>query len=69
MTLWLGAFRDKLPFFMDSSYHPVKFGGHRHSRSTEIMIFVCHVTLQDRVISVTYRLRALQDKSPSNQVS
>ena len=31
------------------SYHPAKFSGHRHSDSDsrDIMIFVCHVTLQD----------------------
>ena len=34
------------------SYHPAKFSGHRHSDSDsrDIMIFVCHVTLQDHVI-------------------
>ena len=28
----------------------IKFGGHRHSRKGDIMIFVCQVTLQDHVI-------------------
>ena len=44
------------------SYHPAKFGGYRHSGSGDIMVFVCHVTLQDHVI------KALIDfmvKSPS----
>ena len=25
------------------SYHPAKFGGHRHSRSEDIMVLVCYV--------------------------
>ena len=37
-------------------YHPVNFGGHRHSDSREIMLFVCHVTLQDHLIRVLYDL-------------
>ena len=32
------------------SYQPVKFGGHRYSDSGDIMVFVCHVILQDHVI-------------------
>ena len=34
------------------SYHPAKFGGHRHYGSGDIMIFVGHVILQDHVIKV-----------------
>ena len=34
------------------SYHPTEFGGHRHSGSRDIMVFVCHVILQDHVIRV-----------------
>ena len=34
------------------SYHPTKFSGHRHSGSRDIMIFVCHVNLQNHVIRV-----------------
>ena len=44
------------------SYHPVKFGGHRHSGSRETMIFVCHVTLKDHVIKAYYDLLV---RSPS----
>ena len=32
------------------SYHPTKFGGHGHCGSGDIIILVCHVTLQDHVI-------------------
>ena len=32
------------------SYHPAKFGGHRHSGGRDITIFVCEVTLQDHII-------------------
>ena len=28
-------------------HYSIKFGGHRHSGGRNIMIFVCHVTLQD----------------------
>ena len=44
------------------SHHPAKFGCHRHSGSGDIMVFVCHVTLQEHAI------RALDDfvvRSPS----
>ena len=30
---------------MEVSYHPVRFGGHRHCG--DIMTLVCHVILQD----------------------
>ena len=48
------------------NYHPAKFGGHRHSGSRDIIVFVCHVTLQDDVI------KALNDfmvRSPSRYVT
>ena len=32
------------------SYHPVKFGGHKHCGSEDINILVCHLSLQDHVI-------------------
>ena len=32
------------------SYLSAKFGGHRHSGSGDIIVFVCHLTLQDHVI-------------------
>lgn len=32
------------------NYHPVKFSGHRHSGSRDIMFLVCHVIVQDDVI-------------------
>ena len=43
-------------------YLPMKFGGHRHSGSREIMIFVCHVTLEEHVIRALYDLLV---RSPS----
>ena len=42
MTLRIAAHQGELP--------SARFGGHRHSRSTEITTFVCHVTLQEHVI-------------------
>ena len=33
------------------SYHPAKFGGHRHCGCEYIMIFACHVILQYHVIN------------------
>ena len=38
MTLQVGA------------YHPVKFGGQKHSDGGDILVLVCHVILQDHVI-------------------
>ena len=32
------------------SYHPAKFGGHKHSGSRYIMVLVCHVISEDQVI-------------------
>ena len=32
------------------SYHPAKFGGHRHCDSWDIMVLTCHVMSQDHVI-------------------
>ena len=37
MTLWLGA---------PSGMSPSNFGGHRHCRSEDITILICHVILQ-----------------------
>ena len=34
-------------------YHPVKFGGHRHSDNGDIVLPVCHVILQDHMIKVS----------------
>ena len=48
---------------MKVSYHPAKFSGYRHSGSRNIMIFVCHVTLQDHVIKVLCNFMV---RSPSN---
>ena len=33
-------------------HHSIKFGGHRHSGSRDIIICICYVTLQDYVIRV-----------------
>ena len=62
MTLWVGAHQ--------LSFHPVKFGGHRFSDSGDIMIFVCHMTLQDICSEsfMTLWLGDLQGKSSSYQV-
>ena len=35
-------------------YHPVKFGGRSHSTSGVIMILVCHMISQDRLIKGSY---------------
>ena len=46
MTLWLGV---------SQSHGTNKFGGHKHSSSRDnIIIFVCHVTLQDCMIRVLF---------------
>ena len=42
MTLWIAAHQGDLS--------SCKFGGHSHSGSRDIIIFVCHVTMQDHVI-------------------
>ena len=34
---------------MKVSYHSGKFGGDKHSGSGNIIVFVCHVTMQDHV--------------------
>ena len=39
------------------SYHPAKFGGHRHRGSEDINILVCHLSLQDHVIERSCDLR------------
>ena len=35
---------------MKISYHPAKFGGHRLSDSSDIVVLVCQVISQDHVI-------------------
>ena len=52
------------------SYHPANVGDHRQSDSGYIMVFVCHVTLQDHVIKafLTLWFGAPQDKFPPYQV-
>ena len=30
------------------SYNPAMFGVHRHSASRDVMVFLCHTTLQDQ---------------------
>ena len=34
------------------SYHPTKFGGHRHSGRRDIMAFVRHVALQGPYVTL-----------------
>ena len=48
------------------SYHPAKFGGHRHCGSENIMVLMCHVLLEDHVVKgvVTLRAGAHQGKLP-----
>ena len=36
------------------SYHPAKFGGHKHSGSKIIMNFACKMTLQGCTIKALY---------------
>ena len=45
------------------------FGGRRHSGSRDMMIFVCHVTLQGHVIKAfcEFWLGVFQDMSPAKQ--
>ena len=48
------------------SYHPVKFGGHSHSDSGDIMVFICQETFQDHVIKVLNNFRV---RSPLRYVT
>ena len=54
MTLWVGAHEGK--------FHFAKFTGHRHFGSRDIMVFICHLTLQDHMIIALYDFKF---KSPS----
>ena len=45
MTLWLRTPQGKLSG---------KFDGHRRSAGGDIIVFVCHVTLQDRLIKTLF---------------
>ena len=42
------------------------FGGHRHSGSRDIMIFVCHVSWQDHKIGALYDFMV---RSPAKEVA
>ena len=44
-------------------HHLAKFDGHSHSGSVDMMVFVCHVTLQDHVIKSLYDFMMV--RSPS----
>ena len=35
------------------SNHYLKFGGHRHCSSEDIMVLICHVILQEHVIKAS----------------
>ena len=37
-----------------ATHYPTKFGGHRHSVSGDIKIFVCHVTFQNHLMKALY---------------
>ena len=61
MTLWLGA---------PSGMSPSNFGGHRHCRSEDITILICHVILQGYAMIkgyATLMVGACQGKLPSCQ--
>ena len=51
--------------FIKLGYHPVKFGGYRHSDNGDIMVLVCHVISQDHVIKGLYDF---EDRSLSREV-
>ena len=34
--------------------HSATFGGHKHTGSGDIIVLVCHVTLQDHVINALF---------------
>ena len=51
--------------FIKLGYHPVKFGGHKHSDNGDIMVLVCHVISQDHVIKGLYDF---EDRSLSREV-
>ena len=48
------------------TYHPAKFGGHKHGGCVDIMIWVCQVMSQDHVIKGSYDF---VDMSPSRLVT
>ena len=52
------------------NYHLAKFGGQMESDSRNIMVFICHITLQDYVMKALcdLQLGALQGKLPHYQV-
>ena len=52
------------------SRNTIKFGGHKHSGSGDITVFVCHEVSQDYVSKthVTLRARVSNGKSPFSQV-
>ena len=35
------------------SHHSIKFGSHRHCGSGSILVFACHMMLQDYIIKVS----------------
>ena len=41
MTLWFGVLK--------ISYHPGKFGGHKHGRGGDIIVLICQVISPDHV--------------------
>ena len=40
---------DMIITYSQVTYHPAKFGSHRHCDSGDMMILVCHMILEDRV--------------------
>ena len=58
-------FISRSPSFISKSsvsYHPAKYGCYRHSGRGDIMVFVCHMTLQEHVTKARSNLMI---RSPS----
>ena len=52
--------------FVFKGYHLTKFGGHRHSGSIDIMVFVCYMTLK---VHVTKALHGIIARNPSRSLA
>ena len=49
-------------------HYPAKPGGHKHSGSKDVMVFVCHESLQGKVIKSVTRLYGLGPLKVSQQL-
>ena len=56
VTLQTDAIKDSFKIMepIKVNYHPSMFGGHNYSGNGDIMVFVCHLTLQDHMIKALY---------------